>query len=354
MKLGFRAAPFAAALGIVVAIAPASADGLKPIAIIALPGAPLTQFGAVYVDQQTGLGFLTNRDNKGVDVFDARGDSFVKRVEGFVGIRPGGSPMSGPQGVTTANDGAEAWATDGDSTVKIIDVAKGAIVGSISTGGKKRVGEVAYDPRDHVVIATNTNDEPPFVTLISTTDRKIIAKIDLPSATDGIERPSWHSGTGLFYAPLPKIDHDDTAGGLAVIDPRAGRLVSIQHFADCVPHSVAEVAGGLLYLGCDVPGERLAVFDPKTDTVVRYVPKLGGGGQTAVNPNNGQYYAAINRHPAGPQMKVIDTRADTLVQTVPAATGAHAVAVFTGNGHVFVPESNVGPCGGCIKVYAPE
>ena len=110
-----------------------------------------------------------------------------------------------------------------------------------------------------------------------------------------------------------------------------GKLVAIHRFADCVPHSVAEVASGLLYLGCDVPGTRLAVFDPVANKVVRYVPDLGGGGQTAANTNNGQYYAAINRHPGGPRMKVIDTRTDTLIQTIPAATGAHAVAVFLGN-----------------------
>jgi DNA-binding beta-propeller fold protein YncE len=352
--MGSRVAALAAALIAVVCAAPATAQGLKQIATIALPGAPMTQFGAVFVDQQTGLGYLTNRDNKAVDVFDARGDSFVKRVTGFVGIRAGGSPTSGPQGVVTANDGAEAWATDGDSTIKVIDVAKGAIVATIATGGAKRVGEVAYDPRDRVVIATNTNDEPPFVTLVSTTDRKILARIELPSASDGIERPGWHSGTGLFYVPLPKIDHDDTAGGVAVIDPRAGKLVAIHRFENCVPHSVAEVAGGLLYLGCDVPGTRMAVFDANAGKVIRYLADLGGGGQTAANSNNGQYYAAINRHPGGPRMKVIDTRTDTLIQTVPAATGAHAVAVFLGNNHVFVPESNAGPCGGCIKVYAPD
>ena len=76
--------------------------------------------------------------------------------------------MSGPQGVVTTNDGTQVWATDGDSTVKVIDLAAGKIVDTISTGGKQRTGELAYDPRDKVVLVTNPDETPQYVTLIST------------------------------------------------------------------------------------------------------------------------------------------------------------------------------------------
>src|SRR3954468_567720 len=122
----------------------ADADGLKQIGTIALPGKPLSDYGAVFVDQATGRGFLTNRDNKAIDIFDTRSDKFLMRIEGFVGTRES-SPVSGPQGVVTANGGTEAWAGDGDSSIKVIDLASGKITDVLHTGGKKRIGELAYD-----------------------------------------------------------------------------------------------------------------------------------------------------------------------------------------------------------------
>src|SRR4051812_26305017 len=103
-----------------LACSAAQAEGLKQIGTIALPGNPLTDYGAVFVDQETGKGFLTNRDNRSVDIFDTQTDRFVARVEGFLGRRSS-SAYSGPQGVVTVNGGNEAWASDGDSTIKVID-----------------------------------------------------------------------------------------------------------------------------------------------------------------------------------------------------------------------------------------
>jgi hypothetical protein len=333
---------------------PAEAEGLKQIGTIALPGIALSDYGAVFVDQNTGKGFLTNRSNKAIDIFDARTDKFLMRVEGFVGTRET-SPVSGPQGVVTVNGGTEAWAGDGDSSIKVIDVATGKITDTLHTGGKKRIGELAYDPQDQIVLAANPNDEPPFVALYSSKPgHKLLAKIPFPSATDGIERPGYFLTTGAFYVPLPKLDHSDVTGGLAEIDPRAGKLVTIHRLENCVPHNLAEVDAALLYLACDYPGGQLAIFDPKLGKTVAMVPKLGGSGQNAANARVHQYYDAINRHPDGPQLLVIDTRSRTLLQAIPAAKGAHAVAVSADNGHVYLPIGKEGPCGGCILVYAPE
>jgi DNA-binding beta-propeller fold protein YncE len=337
-----------------VAAAAAHADGLKPIGSIALPGKPLSDYGAVFVDQNTGRGFLTNRDNKAIDIFDTRSDKFLARIEGFVGTRES-SPVSGPQGVVTANGGTEAWAGDGDSTIKVIDLASGKITDVLNTGGKKRIGELAYDPQDQIVLAANPNDEPPFVTLYSSKPgHTLLAKIPFPSATDGIEREGYFLPTGAFYVPLPKLDHSDTTGGLAEIDPRAGKLVAIHRMENCVPHNLAEVDASLLYIACDYPGGHLALFDPKLGTVAAMLPALGGSGQNAADARRHRYYNAINRHPEGPRLIVIDTQTKRLLQAIPAAKGAHAVAVNSDNGHVYLPIGKEGACGGCILVYAPE
>ena len=343
-----------AALAALLPLAGSQAAGLKQIGTIALPGAPLSDYGAVFVDQNTGKGFLTNRDNKAIDIFDTHNDRFVARVEGFVGTRES-SPVSGPQGVVTANGGTEAWAGDGDSTIKVIDLASNKIVDTLATGGKKRIGELAYDPADQIVLAANPNDEPPFVTLWSSKPgHKQLGRIEFPIATDGIEREGYFLPTGAFYVPLPKLEHSATDGGLAEIDPRAGKLVAIHRFANCLTHNVAIVDQALLYIGCDFPAGGLAIFDPRLGKVTAVVPELGGGGQNAANDRAHQYYAAVNRHPGGPRLKVVDTKTKSLLQVIPAAKGAHAVAVSENNGHVYLPIGREGQCGGCIMVYAPE
>ncbi|WP_338522523.1 hypothetical protein NUH87_20895 [Pseudomonas batumici] len=62
------------------------------------------------------------------------------------------------------------------------------VTDTISTGGKFRVDEMAYDPKAHVVIVANNAGEPPFLTLISSKPgHKVMAKIAIEDATDGVE-----------------------------------------------------------------------------------------------------------------------------------------------------------------------
>ena len=105
--------------------------------------------------------------------FNAREDTFIGRVGGFVGVtlNPAtGLPnngLSGPDGVTIVGD-KEVWAGDGDSTVKVIDIASFAVVDKIDTGGKFRCDEMSWDSADHILAVANNADTPPFVTLINT------------------------------------------------------------------------------------------------------------------------------------------------------------------------------------------
>jgi len=79
---------------------------------------------------------LADRTNAAVDFFDTRTSTFIDRVGGkgvFAGIvrDANGTPindLSGPDGVVVV-DRREVWAGDGDSTVKVIDIASRKIVG---------------------------------------------------------------------------------------------------------------------------------------------------------------------------------------------------------------------------------
>ena len=342
--------------------APGMGAELKPEAMIAIPGVPVDVFGAMFVDPSIRRAFLTDRSNKAIDVIDTEADKFLSRVTGFVGVAATGN-VSGPQGVVTTNDGTEVWATDGDSTVKVIDLATGKIVDTISTGGKQRTGEVAYDPRDKVVLVTNPDETPQYVTLISTEPgHKIIAKLVLANATEGLERPAYSPQTGLFYVPVPSLDKARTAGGLAEIDPRSGNLVALRPTEHCNPHSLAIISENRVIMGCnygapDSTGDRgqLLMFDLVVGKNLETGAGLGGDGQTAADLTDGLYFAAANKNPGGPVLKVVDVRSLRQLQTINTWDGSHSVAVNDVTNRVYLPTAaKTGPCGGCIEVYAPD
>ncbi|HMF50766.1 MAG TPA: hypothetical protein VK603_19080, partial [Candidatus Saccharimonadales bacterium] len=104
-----------AALAAMISARSAQAGGLKQVAEISIPGDPITDIGIVAIDQTTGLGYLADKTNKSVVVFDTKTDKFVARIPGFVGLLKDGN-ASGPNGVVVV--GAEVWVSDGDSTIK--------------------------------------------------------------------------------------------------------------------------------------------------------------------------------------------------------------------------------------------
>ncbi len=105
-----------AALAAMISASPAQAGGLKQVAEISIPGDPITDIGIMAIDQTTGLGYLGDKTNKSVVVFDTKTDKFLARIPGFVGLLKDGN-ASGPNGVVVV--GAEVWVSDGDSKIKV-------------------------------------------------------------------------------------------------------------------------------------------------------------------------------------------------------------------------------------------
>src|SRR5207253_8516931 len=104
-----------------------SADGsaatYHQIALIKVPGAPLTSFDISFVERSSQTYYLADRSNKAVDIFDASSNTFETRVAGFVGFT-GNNDTSGPNGIVVVHDRGEIWAGDGNSTVKVIDLRR--------------------------------------------------------------------------------------------------------------------------------------------------------------------------------------------------------------------------------------
>jgi len=340
----------------------AGAAELRMIGTISIPGEPLNSFDISYIDQATGMYYLADRSNKGIDIVDVKKGAWVGRVAGMVGFS-GKNDTSGPNGVLIA--GKEAWVGDGDSSVKVIDLKTMKVVDTIKTGGKARADELGYDPKEGVIAIANNADEPPFLTFISTKPgHKIIAKLEMPSFTDGMEQTAYNPADGLFYTDIPEMDKDKKKGGLLVTDPKTGKMVKIIPVDSCLPHGIAFGTGGMVFLGCNAGPARLGlpakqvVVDVKSGKTVAEISGIGGSDESAVNNKLGQYYGALNGNPDGPILAVIDAKTNKLLQKIPTGPGAHSVAAYEGNGRVYVPIAvEAGPlkggCG-CIAVYGTE
>ena len=347
-------------------------------------GNGLGAFDISFVDPVLDLYVLADRTNASVDFFDTSDDTFITRVGGFAGVKATTS-VSGPDGVVIV-DHREVWAGDGDSTVKVIDIASHSLTDTISTGGSFRVDEMAYDSRDHIIAMANNADVPPFVTLIDTNSHAILGKITFdgtngtPDATTtGIEQPQWSPRTGLFYISVPQDGPDARTGAVAAIDPGSQTVVSTFPLWQCTPAGLTLGPRNEALVGCsasfgsapDVLTQSL-IINLGDGTVRAYVPQVGGSDEVWYDRGSGHYYTGsrANQDASGkvvPVLGVIDARTGVWDGNVPTSTTAHSVAADTHSHHVFVPigfvppgspagtdATNPCPTAGCIAVYLPS
>jgi DNA-binding beta-propeller fold protein YncE len=307
------------------------------------------------IDQTSGLGYLADKTHQAVVVFDTRTDGYVARIAGFAG-RMKSSKTSGPNGVVAIDGGSELWVSDGDSTIKVIDLKTNKIIETIATGGNARANGMAYGRNAGVVIVANSNDEPPFLSLISTAPgRAVLARIPLPESGENLERSAYHAPSGMFYTVIPVARRDNTKGLLAQTDPKSGKLVKL-HEIDRHPHSLSIVSDMTIFLGCSnvhgpapKPGGDLAVFDIATGKVEAYVAGLGGNGGSTVNLKLGRYYHSTT---AG-TLLVIDIKTRTLLQELTTSKGARSLGVSLATDRVYVATTAKEDAGtGCIQVFA--
>src|SRR5262245_56516850 len=149
---------------------------VKLLALIPVPVNPVTNpngnlfasFDISWVDAATQRYFLADRSNAVVDVVDAKAGTFLRQIKGGFQGFTGNNDTSGPNGVTVS--GNLLFVTDAPSRVVAIDLSRNdAIVGEAHTGGadNNRADELAFDPRDRLILAVNNADSPPFASLIT-------------------------------------------------------------------------------------------------------------------------------------------------------------------------------------------
>jgi len=324
-----------------------SADTPVKIMKIDVPGKALRAFDISWVDSASGHYYLADRSNAAVDVVDIATNSVTAQIGGFVG-NTGKSDTSGPDGVVTTFSNRELWAGDGDSTVKVIDLTTNSIAATISTGGKFRADEMAYDPKDNMLLVANNADDPPFGTLISVGTRQVLKKIEFTDSTNGAEQPQYDAVTGKFYMSVPATK-TNPGGEVDVIDPVGMSVTARYGLTNCGPNGLAIGPGNQLLAGCGKP-HRSVIIDRTNGQVLADLSDVGGSDEVWFNPGDNRYYEGES---ALQNLGVIDATTLTTVGEVQAGLGSHSVAADLATNHVFVPVTGPDPgCpDGCIAVY---
>jgi len=347
--------------GPALAAAPAASSPLTPAGVVAMPGIPPKKTpppwsaDISWVDGN-GTYYLADRTTAGIDVVDTN-NQYVKTITGgFVGVKLNKKGLvdndhSGPNGLLVIDSRQEAWAGDGNSTAKVVDLAAGQVVASISTGGKARADELAYDPRDGIIVIANDADDPPFLTFINVASRSVMGNIQYPNATNGIEQPLYNPVNGMFYVAVPQTTQNP-GGQIDVVDPRAGAVVKSYPVSDCVPHGLAMGPSQQMLLGCSGDAINLLnapaqsqIMDATNGSIVAVVKGIGGSDEVWYDNGGNRYYLAASsmtsdgtkKGKPAPVLGAIDASTFKYLGGAPTAPGAHSTAADPLTGRVFIP-----------------
>jgi hypothetical protein len=228
MRIGAKGAAAAACLAgafaSLVLVTAALGDTWRLKTVIPAPGKGLVSYDFTFVDTVLGYYYLADRTNKAIDVFNTATNTFTM----FAGVSPTGQSVfrgvvtgvagvNGPNGVMTVRN-RRIWASDGDSTVKVLSVTTGGLLATISTGGQFRVDGICYaplpagNPNIGVAFAVNNRESPPYMTAISVRYRTILGKIyfngvsqfgGTPPQAVSIEQCRFNPRDNLLYVRAP-------------------------------------------------------------------------------------------------------------------------------------------------------
>ena len=313
-----------------------------PVPVSAVNGTSgaLYSFDISFVDPATGTYYLADRSNKAVDVVNANTDTFVTQIfpinghapfAGFVPCSPpgGANDCAGPNGVVAAFPWL--FVTDAPSRVLTFDLRTNPpnTVSEVFTkaGEKTRADELAYDPRDGLLLVINNASDPPFGTLITVNKATGVLAVvkNIPfdaahgvDATNGAEQPVWDPGTGKFYLSIPQIGPTASHGGVLRIST-TGAVEATYPVEFCSPAGLALGPKQDLLVGCntifDTAGgvwtgnadrdthsaqPRYVILDAKTGNIDKVLFNVGPGDEVWFNKGDNNYYTASSGSPLAP------------------------------------------------------
>jgi hypothetical protein len=371
---------------------------------------PLFSFDISFVDPANGLYYLADRSNRAIDIIDTTGanagicgptdtgpDTLCGQIGGasvgFAGFT-GNNDTSGPNGVLATFPCV--FAGDGNSRVVAFNWAAGVtnVAATFSTGGTTRVDEMAFDPKDNVLMVVNNAETPPFATLLTVnkstcamtnpikvsyatlpTATNISSPVQNPTATNGAEQPAWDPFSQRFYQPIPEINGNGSNGpngGLAQVNPLTGKIEAFYQVNFCQPSGSAVGPNGDILLQCSevfdttgkecvaaaplpagqpatirlaectgTSGAQVVICNPSrgctpSNGSIVSIPGPGGGDEVWFNSGDNNYYETAGNNPIGASLFVIASGAtatpNTVIQQLATLPPQGAMVPTTPNG----------------------
>lgn len=352
------------------------------------------------VDPVKGRYYFTDRNNKSVDVFDTKTNTFIKQIMGgFAGCDTGptcagaNNDKSGPDGLNIIPGTTLIYVGDVNS-VKIIDTQTDTVVKTIAIGGSSglRADEGCYDPDHKIFMISSPAESPPFATFIDTTTQKIIATVLFTDpgtgpagpASAGLEACAYDHGTSSFLVnndgstanPHGEVDVFPAAFvltgtpaapvTLTLPVPAAGSGFKIFPLGNCDPTGIDLGPGTDFGVMCrqGTTGALLTfqILDRVSGAVLA-VLNAGGGDQIVYDAPTNRYYLAASRWttagtagvggactaavPCSPLLIAVDATTRQIVASTAAGNNAHSVGVDPVSHQVYMPYSSAAAPVGC-------
>ena len=314
-----------------------------------------------------GLLYLTDRNNRSVDIVDTKSLIFTGQVKGsgataFTG--DGKTPdQSGPNSVQKIPGTNKLYATD-VSSVKVIDTVTRQVTKVIdifdANGAKtgNRADGSCFDKDDNIFMTMSSADN--FVTWIDATTDKVINRFDFPDGTAGLEVCAYDPTTKKFFVnndatntnPDGELDFFTAASvksGLTPTLPAENRFP----LPKCNANGLDLGPGNDIIVACDgsvsgVEGRPLItlILDRTNGTILSTIP-FGGSDLVNYDPATNRYFLGSRNWqnggvyakalPKNPSLGIIDAATRKALPQLPAGKGAHSVVIDSANSQVFVP-----------------
>ncbi|KAK5678376.1 hypothetical protein LTR17_027663 [Elasticomyces elasticus] len=277
--------------------------------------------------------YLADRTNAGVHIISLINNTQINLITGFATVLVNGSvssASSGPNGLVVLPDRNQLWVGDGDGSVKVIDLVTQKIIQSIATGSKYRADEFAYDAKSGVVLVSNPNDTPPFVTAMSASNRSVIGQFNFTDVPGELEQPAFNPTTGLFYISVPESDANK-GGEIRSLTLANFSTHTVYPLPPCIPAGIAFGPNQHLFVSCsqdqilDYNYASAFVLDiANGGKVIANVTGVAGSDQVAYNSAAGLYYMSAYQNQAGglktglaqPYLSIIDATTNVIIQNI--------------------------------------
>lgn len=316
--------------------------------------------------------YLTDRNNKGVDVYDTTYLTLLTTIQGsgataFTGqaFNPDGTAnndKTGPNSLQKIPGTNKLYVTDVNS-VKVVDTSTFQVIKVIpitdATGAftGNRTDGSCLDAQDHLFMGMNSTDN--FITWIDTNTDTVVARYDYDQsiAPQGLEVCSYVSSLGKFF--VNNDGNNNNLNGqldsfsLASVVAKSPMLDTPIPLGDCNPNGLAVGPNNEALVACDPSAEGIdgkplisLIVDLAARKVAYTVP-FGGSDLASYDPVTNRYFLGSRNWqkggivastlPKNPSLGIIDAAAHKALTPVAAGKGAHTAVVDSANGRVYVP-----------------